>query len=103
MKESLAKIGRTFAVVGSNVLERFKREPAAVRLALMGLLGSLAIFDPAQLSAIETFIDRVTPALLILLAADLRGKVTPQDAPRKTVTVPVEVPQNLPSGPSGVF
>lgn len=103
MKIALQRIGNTLATVGVNVLERFKREPAAVRLALMGLLGSLSVFDPVQLSAIETFIDRVTPALLILLAADLRANVTPQDAPRKTVTVPVEVPKELPSGPSGVF
>lgn len=93
----------TLVTLGVNLATQFKREPAAVRLAVMGLLGSLAIFDPAQLAGIETFIDRVTPAILILLAADLRGKVTPTESPRKTVTVPVEVPKQLPSGPSGVF
>lgn len=103
MKEFMKRAGGVLVRFGTNVLEQFKREPAAVRLALMALLGSLAIFDPSQLAAIEGFIDRVTPALLILLAADLRGKVTPADAPKKTVTVPVTVPKELPAGPSGVF
>jgi hypothetical protein len=87
----------------TTVATAFKREPTLVRLALMGVLGSLALWTPEQLAQFDRLIDQVTPALLLLLGAELRSKVTPASAPRTTVVVPVEVPKSLPSGPSGVF
>jgi predicted Na+-dependent transporter len=87
----------------TRVAEAFKREPTLVRLALMGVLGSLALWTPEQLAQFDRLIDQVTPALLLLMGAELRSKVTPASAPRTTVTVPVELPRSLPSGPSGVF
>jgi predicted Na+-dependent transporter len=103
MKEIAQKIGKVVAAVLVRVGEAFKREPTLVRLALMGVLGSLAIWTPEQLAGFEALIDKLTPAILLLMGAELRSKVTPANAPRTTVTVPVELPKVLPSGPSGAF
>jgi hypothetical protein len=99
MEKAAAAAYRLLIRVGNA----FKREPTLVRLALMGVLGSLAIWTPEQLASVDRLLDQVTPALLLLMGAELRSKVTPASAPRTTVVVPVEVPKSLPSGPSGVF
>jgi hypothetical protein len=99
----LEKVGAVAVGLLSRLGEAFKREPTLVRLAVMGVLGSLAIWTPEQLAQVESVLDKVTPALLLLLGAELRSKVTPASAPRTTMTVPVELPKVLPQGPSGVF
>ncbi len=99
----LRKVGTLFAAVFSLAVVAYKREPVVFKLSLMSLLGSLAIFTPDQLGALEGWIDKVNPMLMLLLAVQLRGNVTPVADPKVSVNVPVKVPELAPAGPSGAF